>query len=1380
MKRLINLVISIILLVGMLPVVPAVAQTCLESVVVTTIADSGEGSLRQAIVDVCSGGTVTFDVSLSGATIVLDSQLTLGKDLTIDGSTLPSKVTISGNALTRVFWINSGKTVTLDSLIVVDGSADDYTIDGPSGGGIYNDGTLTIKNSVLYNNNVSWLGGGVYNNYDLTIMNSVIEGNSAVLGGGGVHNNLTRILTVKDSTIAYNSSSIGGGLYNEGQLTLSGSTLIGNRAEGSSYSSNGGGIYNYGTATVANCTFTQNFATLYGSGIYNFGAMTLYNSTLAGNSGSPTLVNTDATGRLNFANTIIADTTGSSDCLNSNGGVIVSNYHNLVEDGSCSAGAVNYVSGDPMLAALADNGGLTLTMALLPGSPAIDAGDNTICAASPVDGLDQRGVTRPQNEFCDIGAYEQLEFDILPHTLPPATVGFHYSQQLTAVGGTPPYSWSSSGLIEVPFTLYNETGMLMSDDNAADPHTPGVITFTAIWHDSTDVDFSKEYSLTVFPALVFSPGTLPTGKVGEVYSQVVTLSGGLAPYTIDPVSIPSWLTYDVDSDAGTITLSGTPTEHGSFSVEIQASDALGVKGKKTYGFWIGPERAFSWSPENPNQFEGVNFAAISDLGSTSLNWWRGDNPGDTCDTYVSTITNNLYAVFNESGSYQICMDYWINSINGYVRDQQWVTINNVPPKDVYITFIQEPAYINNPVYADIRFIDWDIGPFTCTIDWGDGSDPQTMPADPDHECEFPEHIYPAADTYTVTGYVTEEGVGSSESITRNLEVLDPASLPPEAWDGEWLVGEVGHSRIRLEAFDLQGNDDLSFEVVDPPVHGTVTTPVFEACEYDEDGSGVRVCSAVADYTPDISEPPYNGSDTFTFTASDAGLTSDPATISLVIAPNEAPKAYGDNLTVVSTIPTTIELIAKDPDVVDFLPDKLEIEIISDPVLGTLDELIQTSYEIGFNGETGKFEVTYYWIITYTPDGSTGADSFEFQVTDNNYHTSTAIIDLTVQEPITWHVNTFDDIDNGACDSTHCSLREAVHYAISGDSIDFEGLLSELPGTIVLSGEQIRINKDLTIIGPGADQLAISGNDVSRVISVSGYEIPVIASISGLTIKDGWSFQGGGVALSEGSSLTMTDCVIGPGNIVAFAGGGIFNDGGHLILNRCTVTGNEGTGTLGGAGVTTAYNDATTTLINSTISGNITNNYGGGIFVGNDCVVKLIHTTVSGNLSNADFEEPGEERGGGAGIYIDPTGNGQLEIQNSIVAGNTDMTDPATAGHAKWLDVYGSFESHGGNLIGDPTGSTNDWAASDLVGTAETPLDPLLGALVINSPGHTPTMALLEGSPAIDAAPSCTVTIDQRGITRPQGSSCDIGAYELEQEPIFWEVFMPLIISGSAD
>jgi hypothetical protein len=279
------------------------------------------------------------------------------------------------------------------------------------------------------------------------------------------------------------------------------------------------------------------------------------------------------------------------------------------------------------------------------------------------------------------------------------------------------------------------------------------------------------------------------------------------------------------------------------------------------------------------------------------------------------------------------------------------------------------------------------------------------------------------------------------------------------------------------------------------------------------------------------------------------------------------------------------------------------------------------------------------------------------------------------------------------------------------------------------------------------------------------------SISGLTIKDGreeyGDGMGGGIKLENNITLDMEDCVIGPNNIVSYAGGGIANEGGVLTLNRCTVVDNHGTGTLGGGGIATISKTGSTTLINSTVSGNVTNNYGGGILAAYGGTVNLIHSTVSGNIANENYLS--EYWGGGGGIY---NMEGTVTIHNSIVAGNTDMSDPDTASHAKWPDVKGIFSSLGGNLIGDSTGSSG-WLESDLVGTAEAPINALLGALALNEPGNTFTFALLEGSPAIDAA-TCLVevTTDQRGVTRSQGPTCDIGAYELEQD---YSIFLPLIM-----
>src|SRR5262249_50093320 len=103
---------------------------------------------------------------------------------------------------------------------------------------------------------------------------------------------------------------------------------------------------------------------------------------------------------LNFANTILANSS-AADCDN-NSGTIGMNISNLVEDGSCSPA----LSGDPGLDSLDDNGGPTQTVALLPGSAAIDAGDDTTCGTAPVNNSDQRGTTRPIGAHCDIGSYE--------------------------------------------------------------------------------------------------------------------------------------------------------------------------------------------------------------------------------------------------------------------------------------------------------------------------------------------------------------------------------------------------------------------------------------------------------------------------------------------------------------------------------------------------------------------------------------------------------------------------------------------------------------------------------------------------------------------------------------------------------------------------------------------------------------------------------------------------------------------------------------------------------------------------------------------------------------------------------------------------------------
>lgn len=143
------------------------------------------------------------------------------------------------------------------------------------------------------------------------------------------------------------------------------------------YAYDDGGIYSPGTLTLTNVTLSGNSVFGYGGGVYNGGTLMV-------------------------GNTVLANSVAGGDCVND--GSIIPSGVNWVEDGSCTISGA--LTGDPLLGPLANNGGPTQTMALLAGSPAINAGDNTICAAPPVNGLDQRGVKRPQELICDIGAFE--------------------------------------------------------------------------------------------------------------------------------------------------------------------------------------------------------------------------------------------------------------------------------------------------------------------------------------------------------------------------------------------------------------------------------------------------------------------------------------------------------------------------------------------------------------------------------------------------------------------------------------------------------------------------------------------------------------------------------------------------------------------------------------------------------------------------------------------------------------------------------------------------------------------------------------------------------------------------------------------------------------
>ena len=338
-------------------------------------------SLREAIAAADSGDTIIIPVGIY--TLTMGTELIIDKSLTLIGAGFSDTI-IEAAALSpipnpnepievadfRVFNILAGHNVSISSLTIRHGK----TTSG-NGGGIRNRGTLTLTNAIV-SRNFAYQGGGIGNEANLTVTDSTIRGNTAQTPGGGINN--WGALTLRNSTVSGNHAHNAGGLFNSGgTITLTNSTISGNTANVS-----GGGIFNStgGWLIVTNSTITDNTATSagMGGGIHRFdGTVTLTNTIIAGN-----------------ANPNSPDCSGSPTSLG----------HNLIGDNSgCSfsPSTSDLVNVDALLGPLQDNGGPTLTHALLPGSPAIDAGDDSMAPAT-----DQRGISRPQGAASDIGAYE--------------------------------------------------------------------------------------------------------------------------------------------------------------------------------------------------------------------------------------------------------------------------------------------------------------------------------------------------------------------------------------------------------------------------------------------------------------------------------------------------------------------------------------------------------------------------------------------------------------------------------------------------------------------------------------------------------------------------------------------------------------------------------------------------------------------------------------------------------------------------------------------------------------------------------------------------------------------------------------------------------------
>jgi predicted outer membrane repeat protein len=597
------------------------------SPVVDTLADrpfdydfsAGHLSLREALYIAQLPGVtspVTFHPGLTGTITLTQGQLTIAKSMTIDGPGV-NLLSISGNNVNRVFEIDSG-SVTISGLSIINGNAD-------NGGGILNNGSLTLDTVVVSHNTATGSGGGIYT--------------------------VGPLLTVTGSTIPNNNApnGLGGGIYNyNAPISVVNSTIAGNSA-----GQDGGGIYTYGISESSN-------------GVY-WATDDLTNVTTAANT-SPGGKGVSAVRelRLNLTNTIIGDGLELQSVYGVGGAY---DYYggNLIV-GSNIAGVI---SADPKLGPLQNNGGPTPTMALLPGSPAIDAGVNSYALDAQGNPLttDQNGFQRISGAKVDLGAYEMQPASL--GTAPAnGQVGTSYSQTVTATQSGYQASWGTFNFAVTGGSL--PTGLSLSPTGvlSGTPTAAGTFTFTVTASDLAGFG-SQQYSVTISPA---TP-TVSVNPVNILYGTPLANSQLSGTATVGGNSVPGTITYT--SAAGTVLGAGNGQSEAVTFTPTDSTDYTTVSTNVVVNVAPVPTSiSVSASSTNPAYGQGVMLTATLNTpagsptptsGDGTVTFYDGPTMLGTPQPLSSGATAMLTNVLLTAGQHAITAVY--SGDNNFVSSQ---------------------------------------------------------------------------------------------------------------------------------------------------------------------------------------------------------------------------------------------------------------------------------------------------------------------------------------------------------------------------------------------------------------------------------------------------------------------------------------------------------------------------------------------------------------------------------------------------------------------------------------------------------------------------------------------------------------------------------------
>ncbi len=342
------------------------------------------------------------------------------------------------------------------------------------------------------------------------------------------------------------------------------------------------------------------------------------------------------------------------------------------------------------------------------------------------------------------------------------------------------------------------------------------------------------------------------------------------------------------------------------------------------------------------------------------------------------------------------------------------------------------------------------------------------------------------------------------------------------------------------------------------------------------------------------------------------------------------------------------------------------------------------------------------------------------------------------------VNTTADQANSPA-GAEVSLREALRDASAGDTILFDPTVFAAPPPDLILLNEVVVDKQVTIDAEDlVGEITINGGDATRLFQITATGN---LDLHGLVLTGGNGgspvLNGSGGAIYNDGTLNLTDCSLVDNS--ATSGGAIYNLGSLtriLTITNSTFSNNSATAGPGGA----IFNDGALTLAQSTLVANTSNLAGGAVY-------NLKTLTVT----QATLVENSAPFGGGICVFD----GSRTSVLNSIVAGNLTApggTETDIGFNGSPLPAF-NFTLIEPNLIGSNHSVSGLFPAGPLTGTPASPLDPQLYPLS-NYGGPTETMALREGSPAVNAGDSTTLVYDQRGFERVLAGAVDLGAYEI--------------------